>query len=360
MTMLFTPGPVKVLEEIRNAQAAEMWSHREQRWADLFEELIERFKKYGNAEEGYLVTGSGTLANEMNMLNAVKKTDKMLLLSNGGFGQRLHECAQVYCDSVTMHEVESGKGWSLENAKSHIDQASENNTEVFAMVYNETSNGTLNHAKDICNYAKKKGMRTIVDGVSAWPATELDLKSFGIDFFGTASQKSLGAPPGIGMVLVGKDGAEFNKSREDKLPGFYADMRLHRKFYENKKQTPWTPAVSVYFALKRSFDTLDKNGGINGCIKRHKEASKYSRKRVIEMGLEPVPPEEHASNTITAFWKDNARELKKQMRKEFDIEIAVGNKDLKDKVIRICHLGNFTQQELELVINNLEELIKKN
>jgi len=353
MVELFTPGPVKLTDEIRMAQSQPMISHRSPEWNELHMDLTERFKKYTNAHEAYLVTGSGTLGIEMNILNCVRRSDKMLTLANGEFGKRFAEIARVYCDNVEEHKFaadEVGKGWNLECAKGIIDDATTRGTNVFGMVYNETSNGTRNHIKDICLYAKKKGMKTIIDGVSAWPATELDIKAMGIDFFSTGSQKAIGAPPGIAMIAVSEDGAKFNESRTDQIPSYYMNMKKYRKFIIEKKQTPYTPAVSIYFGLKAAFDLLDKEGGPKGSEERHRKASEFTHRWAEKNGMKVVAEPGFRSHTITALWTDKAKEIKKAMREKFNIEIAIGMGETKEKMIRICHIGNFTQAELEHVL----------
>ncbi len=356
MTMLFTPGPVKLTDEIRMAQSHEMISHREERWNVLHMDLVERFKKYTNAHEVYLVTGSGTLGIEMNILNGLKRSDKMITLANGEFGKRFADIARVYCDNVEEHKLEVGKGWNLEKAKPIIDQAAAKGVTVFGMVYNETSNGTRNHIGEICLYAKKKGMRTIIDGVSAWPATELDLKAMGIDFFSTGSQKAIAAPPGLAMIAVSEEGAKFNESRTDPIPSYYMNMKKYRKFIVEKRQTPYTPAVSLYFGLKAAFDLLDKDGGPKGSEARHKKAAEFTRKWAADNGMKVVAEPGFESNTITALWTDNARQIKKDMRAKFDIEIAMGMGETKEKMIRICHIGNFIQADLEKVLSAVSKL----
>lgn len=356
MTMLFTPGPVKLTDEIRMAQSQEMISHREQRWNTLHMDLVERFKRYTNAHEAYLVTGSGTLGIEMNILNCVRRDDKMLTLSNGEFGKRFAEICRVYCANVDEHKNEVGKGWNLERAKAIIDDSAAKGASVFGMVYNETSNGTRNHIKDICLYAKKKGMRTIIDGVSAWPATELDMKAMGVDFFSTGSQKAVAAPPGIALIAVSEEGAKFNEARADPIPSYYMNMKKYRKFIVEKKQTPYTPAVSLYFALKAAFDHLDKEGGPKGCEARHRKAAEFTHKWADSNGMKVVAEPDFRSNTITALWTERAKDIKKQMREKYDIEIATGMGETKEKMIRICHIGNFTQAELETVLGKVGTL----
>ena len=356
MTMLFTPGPVKLTEEIREAQAAEMISHREQRWNVLHMDLVERFKKYTNAHEAYLVTGSGTLGIEMNILNCVRYDDKMLCLANGEFGKRFAEIARVYCKNVEEHKLDVGKGWDSEKCRAIIDSS---NAQVFGMVYNETSNGTLNKITEICRYAKKKGMRTIIDGVSAWPASSVDMKVMCIDFFSTGSKKAIAAPPGIAMIGVSEEGAEFNEIRSDVIPSYYMNMKKHRKFIAEKKQTPYTPAVSLYFALKAAFDHMDKEGGPKASEARHKKAAEHTHKWADRHGLKIVAEQGFRSNTITAIWADNAKDIKKQMREKFDIEIETGMGEYKEKMFRICHIGNFTMEELEKVLNCIGEVLEK-
>lgn len=354
MTMLFTPGPVKLTEEIIQAQAKQMVSHREKRWNVIHMDLVNRFKKYTNAHEAYLVTGSGTLGIEMNIVNCVQRNDKMLCLANGEFGNRFVKMNEVYCNNVESHSNEPGKGWKLERCKELIDDSK---ADVFGMVYNETSCGTLNHVEEICKYAKKQGMRTIIDGVSAWPAAEVDIKKMNIDFFSTGSQKAIAAPPGIAMLAISEEGAKFNEKLET-VPAWYMDMRKHRKFVNKKEQTPYTPAVSVYYGLAAAFDLMDKEGGPKASLERHKKGAEYTHRWAEKQGLKVVTEPEFRSNTITALWVDGGKAVKKQMREQFDIEIATGMSEWKDKMIRICHIGNFTMEELEKVLGCLEKILK--
>lgn len=356
--MLFTPGPVKLLDEIRIAMSKEMISHREESWNQIHMSLVDRFKKYTNAEEAYIISGSGTLGNEMNLANALRKDDRIICLSNGEFGERLPEIAQIYSKEVILHQLDSTKAWNLERTKELIDDGEKKGASVLGMVYNETSNGTKNSVKDICNYAKKKGLRTIVDGVSAWPATELDMKTFGVDFFCTGSQKAIGSAPGLVMVSVSKDGADFNEKRTDIIANYYVNMKKHRKFVRDKKQTPFTPAIPLYYALDAAFSYMDRTGGIEGSIKRHKAAAEFCRKRLTEMNQKIVAEPGYESNTITAFWSDKTDLIKKEMRKRYDIEIAKGMGKEKEKMIRICHIGNFKNEELALVLDCIEKILK--
>lgn len=350
--MLITPGPVKLLDEIREAQSKQMISHRSKDFEELHMSIIDRLIKYSNAAEAYAVTGSGTLGIEMNIMNACLPGDRMLALNSGEFGRRFAEIARIYCE-VDEKKLEAGKGWNLERAKEHIDNSG---AQVLGMVYNETSLGVVNDIKDILKYAKGKGMRTVVDGVSAWPAHPLDIKEFSCDFFSTGSQKAIGAPPGLSMIMLGEGAVEFTEKRE-KVKNYYCEIKKHRKFMKERRQTPYTPAVSLFYGLKAALDYLDRNGGAEGSIKRHSELAAFARKRAGELGLKVVAEEGSYSNTITAVWSERSNEVKKRLKEEYGIVIAGGMHEWKGKMFRICHIGNVTMDELRYMLECAEKIL---
>ncbi len=348
--MLLTPGPVKLTESIRNAQSRDMISHRGKEFQDLYGDLAGRFKKYVNSEDAFIMTGSGSLGIESIILNAVKPDEKLLVIQNGDFGRRLAVTGRVYTN-VQEEVIPLGKGISLEAAKALIDNSG---AQAFAMVYNETSVGVTNHAKDIFNYAKSKGMFTIMDAVSAWSAMELDLKAFGVDFMATGSQKAIGAPPGLSMVALSQDAYERYNSKDNK--SYYMDFKAWRKF-SLKSQTPWRPAVSVMYGLQAAFDRLDRDGGVEANIKRHASMAQYSREWVVKMGYEVFAQPGHYSNTITSFIHPRADEVKSTLKAKYGVEIAGGFAELKGKLLRVCHIGNVSIDELDLAFAAWEKIL---
>ncbi|MBM3229515.1 alanine--glyoxylate aminotransferase family protein [Candidatus Parvarchaeota archaeon] len=350
--MLLTPGPVKLTDQIRTAQAKEMISHRGKDFEALYSDLVGRFKKYAGATDAFIMTGSGSLGIEAIILNCVKKEEKMLIIQNGDFGRRFADVARIYTN-VMEDKVELGKGIGVEHAKRLID---ESNAQVFGMVYNETSVGVANQAKEIFNYAKSKGMYTVMDAVSAWAGMELDMNSFGVDFMATGSQKAIGCSPGISMVGISKAGYERYESKNN--PSYYSDFKTWRKF-GLKNQTPWTPAVSPMFSLQAGFDRLDKDGGLEANIKRHSFAAQYSREWIVRSGFQVFAQPGFYSNTISSFLHPRADEVKSTLKAKYGIEIAGGFGELKGKLLRICHIGNFTIDELDLTFAALDSLFAK-
>ncbi len=353
--ILLAPGPVKVLPEISNAQAQEMITHRSSEFTALYTDLVERLRAYYQSEEAYVITGSGALGLECLMANLSMPNEKMVCFPNGEFGQKFVETAKVYTN-VIEHTLPDGQGWNLERAKKHID---ESGAHILGMVYNETSYGVRNHIKEICAYAKKKGMLVIIDGISAWPGTHFNFKEYEVDGFVTGSQKGIAAPPGMALIGLSNEAVE-RYSKRDRIPSYYLDLRRHQKRYLKDRQTPNTPAITLFWALQKAFDMLDKKGGLSGAVKRHMELSEYVRKRVTELGFSLIAEKGFESNTVTGFYADSAEKAKiirDKLAKEYKIKIVGSRGAYKDTGLRISNMGHVTKEELDACLEAVRKII---
>jgi aspartate aminotransferase-like enzyme len=356
MAILLAPGPVPVLDEIAEAQTEEMITHRSPEFSELYGDLVSRLKNYLGSEESYVVTGSGALGLETLVLNLCRKEERVVCFPNGEFGENLVKTVKVYADAMP-HDIVGGKGWDAERAKARID---ESGASVLAMVYNETGYGIRNHIKEICRYAKSKGMVTIIDGISAWPGTEFDMKEYSVDGFVTGSQKGIGAPPGMAMLGLSREAVERFSSR-DSIPGYYMDLRRHKKRFEKDRQTPNTPAISLFRALRKAFDVLDRGGGVPAAVKRHAAAAEYTRKRLSEMGFGMIAEEGFESNTVTGFVcqsAEQAKTIKSKLASDYGIKIVGARGAFLERGLRIAHMGNFRMEDITSALDSIEKIIK--
>lgn len=356
MGILLSPGPVPLLDEISKAQCKEMITHRSKDMTELYGDLCSRLRGYLNADASYVITGSGALGLETLVLNLCERDDKVACFPNGDFGNKQVLTVRVYAHALES-SIEDGKGWDLERAKDAIDSSQ---ARVLAMVYNETSLGVRNHIKEICRYAKSKGMLTIIDGISAWPGTELDMKGFGVDGFVAGSQKCPAAPPGMALLGLSKEAVERFSSREV-IPSYYMDLRRHKKRFEKDQQTPNTPAVTLFWALQKAFDVIDRKGGIPACVERHAEAAAHVRKRLGEMRLPIIAENGFESNTVTGFVCPEgvqAKEVRRRLEAEHGIKIVGARGKFKDNGLRIAHMGNFELRDIDTALDAIEKILK--
>ncbi len=354
MSILLAPGPVPVLKDISEAQCKEMITHRSGDFTKLYSDLVTRLRGYFGAEEAYVLTGSGALGLETLILNLCEKGDKALCLPNGEFGDKQAMTAKVYCDAQVVR-LDDGKGWNLERAKPHIDSSG---AKALIMVYNETSTGVRNDIREICGYAKSKGMLTIIDGISAWPGTEFNMKDFHVDAFVTGSQKGIGAPPGMALLGLSAGAVERYTKRES-IPSYYCDLRRHRKRYLQDQQTPNTPGITLFWALQKAFDIMDAGGGLPAAVKRHAEAAAHVRKRLGALGFPIIAEAGFESNTVTGFvCKDagQAKTIKAKLASDYQIKIVGARGAFKDNGLRIAHMGNFEMKNLDACLEAIGKI----
>ena len=354
--MLLAPGPVPVLKEISVAQCKEMITHRSEDFTKLYSDIVERLKVYLAAEEAYVITGSGALGLETLILNLCERDDKVVCFPNGEFGEHLVTTIKVY-SKADPHVLDGGKGWNLDRAKAAIDSSG---AKVLSMVYNETGYGVRNDIKDICKYAKSKGMLTIIDGISAWPGTEFNMKNFFVDAFVTGSQKGIAAPPGMALIGLSKDAVERYSSR-DSIPSYYCDLRRHKKRYLKDKQTPNTTAITLFWALQKAFDVMDSKGGLPAAVKRHADAAAHTRKRLTGMGFGMIAEKGSESNTVTGFVCQNslqAKTIKSRLAKEHNIKIVGARGVFQENGLRIAHMGNFDPKDIDTCLDAIEKMLK--
>jgi len=347
--MLFIPGPVDVAKEISIAQTKMMISHRSNEYREMHKEIVQKLRQFFNCDDVFILTASGTGAVEAMVANMPSRDDKLLAFVNGAFGKRMAENAKLFCDNVIEYRIEDGKGIGLDIAKAAIEAHKPN---LIAIVHNETSTGVVNDVENICKYAKHKGIYTMVDAVSSFAGHELNMKNWGIDICVTASQKCLGAPPGLSFVAVMNSAMEKIEKNEVRLR--YFDLKAFKKS-NARNETPVTPAVSLLFAAKAALDLLAKEG-LEQRIERHRKAGEILRKKLTECGFELLAEKGYESNTVTTFKTSDAEFIQTQLREKFGIEVASGIDELRGKILRIGHLGNYSLKQIEKLAAAIENV----
>ena len=154
----------------------------------------------------------------------------------------------------------------------------------------------------------------------------------------TGSQKALMVPPGLALVSVSdKAWKAVEKSQSRR---FYWDFQK-AAIYHKDGYTPFTPSVSLVLGLNKSIKLIHKEG-LQNVFKKHILLSKAFRKGIQSMGLELFADELNASPTITSVvTPDNVRpgDLRKTLEKNYGVFVAGGQQKLKDRIIRVGHMG---------------------
>ena len=183
---------------------------------------------------------------------------------------------------------------------------------------------------------------------------------WGVDIAIVGSQKCLAAPAGLSAVSVSPGhGTGLHEDRP-----YYLDLAAYRKNASNTPmETPYTPAVPLFLALREACAILEEEG-LGNRIKRHERMASSVRAAVAAWGLDLFPTTDslhHYSNTATAISvpqgvKDgDLRGIVKKM----GIEIAGGQDELKGKIFRIGTMGAVGAPEILATLAATQHALRK-
>lgn len=352
---LLTPGPVELPANILNAGAKPMISHRCDDFSNLLAAIGAKlgalFKSCGPV---VILPASGTGALEALAVNFLDRNSSFMSVSCGVFGDRFREIALRTGAAGIFVDVPAGEGVSPELVMDALTRAGRH-CDALLLTHNETSTGVVNPIKEIAA-AIPENIRPLilVDGVSSVGAMECFPQEWGIDGIATASQKGLLTPPGLAFAWLSECAWKYLQNRP--CPSYYFDLKLHRLELESKSPgNPYTPPVSLYYALDVALDFILKEKGAETWFAEKKRYAKALAAGLEAMGFELLAKEEKfRSAGVTAIRspQNNTEEIRNNLR-QAGIEIAGGQGYMKNEVLRIAHYHDCGVAELSMILGAL-------
>ncbi len=355
MENLRIPGPTPLPKEVLQTLSRQMINHRGAEFGQMLNGVTSKLKQlFQTKADLFLLTGSGTGGLEAAIVNMLSPGDKVLSVSIGVFGERFATMAEQFGAEVMPLRFEWGKAADPDVVR----QALNANPKIKAVLvtHNETSTGVTNDLALISSVVKEFDKLLLVDAISSLGSIDLPVDDWQVDVAVTGSQKGWMVPPGLAMVSVSEKAWQAHATA--KMPRFYWDFSKARSYLE-KNQTPWTPAVSVVFALSASLEMIMKEG-LPNIIARHARVGKVARDGIKSLGLSLFADESHASNTVTAIAASNGLDVNKMrqiLREKHRIVVAGGQQRLDGKIFRIGHLGWVNEADIESVISALRVVL---
>ena len=356
---LMIPGPTPVPENVLSCMSKHPIGHRSGDFQEIVQKTTEQLKWLHQTTADVLtITGSGTAAMEAGIINTLSKGDQVICGDNGKFGERWVKVAKAYGLEVKVIKSEWGEPLDPNQFKKLLQADNSGKIKAVILTHSETSTGVINDLKTINNEVKNNSKAiTIADCVTSLGACNIPMDEWGIDVIASGSQKGYMIPPGLSFVAMNKRAWEANN--QSNLPKFYLDLKQYLKTV-NKNSNPFTPAINLYFALEASLTMMQKEG-LNNIFARHARHQKATQEGVKAMGLNLFTKEGYGSPAITAVQPSNvdAENIRKQIKKDFDILLAGGQDHLKGKIFRIGHLGFVNDRDIISVISALESTLDK-
>lgn len=345
--LLLNPGPVPVARDVTKAMDRPMISRRSAEFGAVYERVREGLEyvfehstpdgsRSPATGEALLLNGTATMALEASIAN-LAADGSAVVLDNGAFGDRLRQIAELYAD-VTAVTAEWGE--SIDPAA--VEGAVTDETDLVAMVHNETSTGLANPVSTIGDIAADHDALFLVDGVSSVGGVEFRFDEWHVDVAVTDPQKALASPPGISALFA--SGAAIEAVDGRRSP-FYLSLADHLSAAEESR-TPYTCASPLVRALEVALDRIEREGMADR-IERHRRYAASVRAGMEAMGLSPFAEPDHGatySDTLSAIaFPDGADpEAFARGMDERGVSVGGGIGHLDGELFRVSNMGELT------------------
>ncbi len=362
---LMIPGPIEFTDEVMAAMARPTPSHVDPAFIDIFGQALEDLRKVflaGPDYQPFILAGSGTLAMDSAVANLVETGDRVMVVGTGYFSQRMADIVRRYGGEVTLLDAPPGETITPEQLREALAQDA---YELVTITHVDTSTGVLTDVRGLTAVAKDAGALVIVDGVCAAAAEEMRQEDWGVDVYLTASQKAIGVPPGLGLLVISPMAKTRWLGRTHPVGSYYSDWGYWlpiMEAYEARKASYFaTPAVNLVMALAVSLrQILDE--GMENVFERHVRLSNAVKAGVAAMGLGQVPTDmAHAAHTLTCprYPEGIDASFLKFVREEGAILAGGLHPAIKGEYFRIGHMGAVSRSDVMTALAAVEAGLRR-
>ena len=357
----FLPGPTEVRPEVLDAMRRPVIGHRGAAMRDLLAGIDPDLRAlFGTERPVFVSTSSATGLMEAAITGLCAR--RVLALVCGAFGDRFRAIAERCGRPVAALRVEPGEPNTPEALREAL-RARPGRWDLVTVVHSETSTGVLGPVADLAAVVREHDdLLLAVDGVTSVGGVEIRFDEWGADFLLTGSQKALALPPGLALGVA----SERAIARAERVPAasFYFDILAFAR-QAREHQTTNTPAVSLFYALERQLERI-REEGLAGRIARHRLMAERCRDWVdglrgrLDSGFGILARDGYRSPTVTAVTLPpplRGGEIVSALAAR-GFTIATGYGDLKQRCIRIGHMGDHTVDELEALLAETEDVMR--
>ena len=344
--MLMLPGPTNVPPRVMRAMIKPLVGHRGPEFKQVLAQVIAKTKKvFETQQDLFILTTSGTGATESALQNITDDGDKIIVNVCGFFSERLAEAVRAYGGNAITVNSEWGKAPRTEDFRKAL--KANPDAKAIAVVYNETSTGvTVRSLQEIGKLCRDEDVLLIVDAISILGGDKLPVDDWNVDMAVTASQKCLMCPPGLSFVTVSKKAWEKIESKKHHR-SYYLDLPMYRKYLETGF-TPFTPAVSLFYALDEACDMILEEG-LQARYERHRICAEAIYNSMEALGLQLMAEKESRSHTVAAVGCppgiDDGK-LRELIRVKYGIDLGSSLDKWKGKMFRIGVMGSVGSPEI--------------
>lgn len=350
--LLLTPGPLTTTKTVKAAMLRD-WCTWDDDYNTLVQEIRTELVRLASVNQtdytAVLMQGSGTFTVESVIGTALDETDKLLVLANGAYGQRIAIIASylnIECEVYDAGELEQHNPDKIDL----ILEADKRITHV-AVVHCETTTGMLNRIEKIAQIVKKHNLVFIVDAMSSFGGIPIETEKLGIDYLISSSNKCIQGVPGFGFVIA-------RKCLLEKCAGNARSLSLDlfdqwQTMEKGNGKWRFTSPTHVVRAFRQALKELDEEGGIEFRFNRYLTNQRILVIGMRNLGFETLLPDDYQSPIITTFISPETPEF--EFQKFYDLLKMHGFVIYPGKVtdyqcFRIGNIGDIKITDMENLI----------
>jgi alanine-glyoxylate transaminase/serine-glyoxylate transaminase/serine-pyruvate transaminase len=354
--LLLIPGPSPVVPRILDALALPTVSHVSPEMAHDLKEACENLKKIAFCVEGepFIVAGAGTLAMEMALLNTVGPGDRVLVLSQGYFGDRMAQICQAF---GIDHDVLASE-WGRAVTPRELDaQLKAKNYSVVVCTHVDTATGGCAPVEEYGQVLETTGSLFIVDGVCATGGIAERMDAWGIDVVLTAAQKCLGTPPGLAILVLSELAMEKRRGLAS-VPAYYSDLLRWLPIMRDPTKYFSTPCVNEIRAFAEATRIVVEEG-LEDRFERHVLFAEALRAGLDALGFSffTAPGFEAATLSVVRYPDGVDDKAFRAGLGGNGVVVAGGLGPTAGQVFRMGHMGNLTSAQVRFAVEAVEKTL---
>ena len=358
--LLLTPGPLTTSESVKTAMMTDWCTWDEDHNVHIVEEirkgLVQLATRKTDDYTSILMQGSGTYCVEATLGSVITPKHKLLILSNGAYGDRMGNIAEYHGMNYDMLAFDETEQVSVE----YVDDYLAHNAEIthVAVVHCETTTGILNPLKEIAHMVKMHGKKLIVDAMSSFGGVPLDVEELGIDFMISSANKCIQGVPGFGFIIARKSELQYCKGVSKSLSlDIYDQWDAMEKGHGKWR---FTSPTHVVRAFKQAMDELAAEGGVEARHARYCRNHDVLVEGMRSLGFKTLLKDEVQSPIITSFlYPDKEFDFKEfyHQLKEKGFVIYPGKISQAD-TFRIGNIGDVFPEDFSRLIEAIKTVAK--
>jgi alanine-glyoxylate transaminase/serine-glyoxylate transaminase/serine-pyruvate transaminase len=360
--VLLGPGPSSVHPRVLAAMASPVMGHLDPAFFQVMDDVCDMLRMVFNTENKMTVpiSSTGTGAMETACANIIEPGDEVLICRNGYFGIRLADIAERCGATVHLFDTPWGKAVDPQALRDELKKLP--GLKAVGMVHAETSTGVLSEVKELVEIVHEFGALTIVDAVTSLGGHEMRMDDWGIDICYSATQKCLGAPPGLAPISLSPAAMDVVVKRPTKVQSFYFNLKDLEAYWNQTRAYHHTSPINMTYALRESLRMMMEEG-LDNRIQRHARVAAGFRAGAEALGLTLLAEEGHRLNPLTTVsipeGIDDGK-VRRTLLNDYEIEIGGGLGEFAGKAWRVGLMGESARERnVFAVLSALETILSK-